>query len=201
MTILIGQRAPDFTVPAVLGNGEIVDKYNLHNAIAGKYALIFFYPLDFTFVCPSELIAVDHRMEEFKKRNIEVISVSVDSHFTHHAWRNTPVEKGGIGKVKYTMVADIQHFIMQSYGIVHPVAGVALRASFMIDKKGIVRSEIVNDLPIGRNFDEVLRTFDAIEFHEAHGEVCPAGWQKGHKGMKASPEGVASYLAESSEKL
>lgn len=199
--ILVGNKVPDFTVPAVLGNDEIVGEFNLHKAIAGKPALIFFYPLDFTFVCPSELIAVDHRMEEFKKRGIEVISVSIDSHYTHHAWRNTPVEKGGIGKVKYTMAADIKHTIMQSFGIAHPAAGVALRASFMVDRHGVVRSQIVNDLPIGRNFDEVLRTFDAIEFNEKHGEVCPAGWQKGDKGMKASPEGVAAYLAESSKTL
>lgn len=201
MTNLIGRKAPDFTVPAILGNGEIVDKFNLHTAIKGKYALVFFYPLDFTFVCPSELIALDKRMEEFKQRNVEVMSVSIDSQFTHNAYRQTPVEKGGIGEVKYTMVADVAHTICQSYGIEHPTAGVALRAAFIIDNKGVVRVQIINDLPVGRNVDELLRLVDAIQFVEEHGEVCPAGWKKGDAGMKASPSGVADYLSKHSESL
>lgn len=201
MSILIGRKAPDFTSAAVLGNGEIVDEFNFSEHTKGKYALVFFYPLDFTFVCPSELIAVDHRMVEFEKRSIEVVGVSIDSHFTHNAWRNTPIDKGGIGPVKYTLAADINHAICQAYGVEHPEAGVAFRGAFMIDKNAVVRSQIVNDLPIGRNFDEVLRTFDAIEYFEAHGEVCPAGWNKGDKGMQASPDGVASYLAAESDKL
>lgn len=201
MSILVGRKAPDFTTAAVLGNGDIVDEFNFSSHTNGKYALVFFYPLDFTFVCPSELIAIDHRMQEFQKRGIEVIGVSIDSHFTHNAWRNTPIDKGGIGPVKYTLVADLNHAICQAYGVEHPEAGVAFRGAFMIDKSGVVRSQIVNDLPIGRNFDEVLRTFDAIEFFEAHGEVCPAGWKQGDKGMQASPEGVANYLASESDKL
>lgn len=200
MSVLVGHKAPDFTAAAVLGNGEIVNTYNLVKNIEGKYGLVFFYPLDFTFVCPSELIALDHRMEEFKKRRVEVISVSVDSQFTHHAYRNTPVDKGGIGAVQYTMVADVNHAICKAYGIEHE-AGVALRGAFLIDKQGIVRSQIVNDLPIGRDIDELLRLIDAIQFHEEHGMVCPAGWKKGQKGMNANPAGVASYLAENAGQL
>jgi len=201
MSVLVGRKAPDFTVPAVLGSGEIVDKFNLHDRLQDKYGLIFFYPLDFTFVCPSELIALDHRLNEFTKRGVEVVTVSIDSHFTHNAYRNTPIKDGGIGPVKYTMAADMTHAICQSYGVEHPVAGVAFRGAFVIDKQGIVRSQVVNDLPIGRNIDELLRIIDALQFFEESGEVCPAGWQKGHAGMKASPQGVAAYLAEHSEAL
>lgn len=200
MSVLVGRKAPDFTVPAVLGNGEIENSYHFAKASEGKYALVFFYPLDFTFVCPSELIALDHRMEDFKQRNVEVVSVSVDSQFTHHAYRNTPVDKGGIGPVRYTMASDVNHAICKAYGIEHE-AGVALRGAFIIDKQGVVRVEIVNDLPIGRDIDELLRLVDAIQFHEEHGMVCPAGWKKGQKGMNASPAGVAHYLAENAGQL
>jgi peroxiredoxin (alkyl hydroperoxide reductase subunit C) len=201
MGVLVGRKAPDFTSNAVLGNGEIVDKYTLSEAIKGKYAVVFFYPLDFTFVCPSELIAFDHRLEEFKKRGVEVIGVSIDSHFTHNAWRNTPIDKGGIGPVKYTLVADMSHAICRAYDVEVPDGTVAFRGSFLIDKAGNVRHQVVNDLPLGRNVDEMLRMVDALQFTEQHGEVCPAGWNKGDKGMKASPDGVAAYLAENSAKL
>ncbi len=201
MTVLVGRKAPDFVVPAVLSDGSIVDKYRLSDAIKGKYGLVFFYPLDFTFVCPSELLALDNRMPAFKERNVEVVGVSIDSHFTHNAWRKTPKSKGGIEEVQYTLAADIHHTICQSYGVVHPEAGVALRAAFVIDKNGMVRSQIVNDLPIGRNMDELLRLFDAVAFHEEHGEVCPAGWQRGAQAMTATPDGVAKYLADNSDKL
>ncbi len=201
MGVLVGRPAPDFTAAAVLGNGEIVDNYNLKDSINGKYAVIFFYPLDFTFVCPSELIAFDHRLEEFKKRGVEVIGVSIDSQFSHNAWRNTPVEKGGIGEVGYTLVADVKHEICQAYDVEHPAAGVAFRASFLIDKEGNVRHQVVNDLPLGRNVDEMLRMVDALQFHEKHGEVCPAGWKDGDKGMKATPDGVAEYLSTEADKL
>ena len=200
MAVLVGKQAPDFTVPAVLGNGEIVEAYTLSEEIRGKYALLFFYPLDFTFVCPSELIALDHRMDSFKERGVEVIGVSIDSHFTHNAWRNTPVDKGGIGQVKYTLAADITHEICKAYDV-ESEGGVAFRGAFLIDKEGNVRSQIVNDLPLGRNMDELIRLVDALQFHEEHGEVCPAGWNKGDKGMTASPDGVAKYLAESAEEL
>ncbi|MCF7982093.1 MAG: peroxiredoxin C [Pseudomonadales bacterium] len=201
MSVLVGRPAPDFTAPAVLGSGEIVDGYNLSEAIKDKYAVIFFYPLDFTFVCPSELIAFDHRYQAFAERGVEVIGVSIDSHFTHNAWRNTPVDKGGIGQVQYTLVADVKHSICQAYGVEHPVAGVAFRGSFLIDKQGQVRHQVVNDLPLGRNVDEMIRMVDALQFHEEHGEVCPAGWNKGQKGMNASPDGVAAYLAENADNL
>ena len=199
--VLVTRQAPDFTSSAVLGNSEIVNNFNFKKHVNGKAAVLFFYPLDFTFVCPSELIAFDHRYEEFKKRGVEVVGVSIDSEFTHNAWRNTPTENGGIGAVKYALAADVKHEIAQAYGIEHPEAGVALRASFLIDKNGVVRHQIVNDLPLGRNIDEMLRMVDALQFHEEHGEVCPAQWEKGKEGMKDSPEGVAKYLKQNADKL
>ena len=199
--LLVTRQAPDFTSSAVLGNGEIVDNFNFKKHIEGKAAVLFFYPLDFTFVCPSELIAFDHRYEEFKKRGVEVVGVSIDSQFTHNAWRNTPTENGGIGAVKYALAADVKHEIAKAYGIEHPEEGVALRASFLIDKNGVVRHQIVNDLPLGRNIDEMLRMVDALQFHEEHGEVCPAQWEKGKEGMKDNPEGVAKYLKQNADKL
>ena len=199
--VLVTRQAPDFTSSAVLGNGEIVDNFNFKKHIEGKAAVLFFYPLDFTFVCPSELIAFDHRYEEFKKRGVEVVGVSIDSQFTHNAWRNTPTENGGIGAVKYALAADVKHDIAKAYGIEHPEAGVALRASFLIDKNGVVRHQVVNDLPLGRNIDEMLRMVDALQLHEEHGEVCPAQWEKGKEGMKDSPEGVAKYLKQNADKL
>lgn len=201
MCVLVGRDAPDFTAAAVLGNGEIVEDYNFKKQISGKYAVLFFYPLDFTFVCPSELIAFDHRLEEFRKRGVEVIGVSIDSQFTHNAWRNTPINEGGIGPVKYPLIADVSHTICQAYDVEHPEASVAFRGSFLIDKKGMVRHQVVNDLPLGRNIDEMLRMIDALQFTEEHGEVCPAGWKQGDKGMQATPEGVASYLADEADKL
>jgi peroxiredoxin (alkyl hydroperoxide reductase subunit C) len=201
MGVLVGRPAPHFTAAAVLGNGEIVESFHFDTAIKGKYAVVFFYPLDFTFVCPSELIAFDHRIEEFKKRNVEVIGVSIDSHFTHNAWRNTPIEKGGIGAVRYTLVADMNHAICKAYDVETPDGNVAFRGSFLIDKSGIVRHQVVNDLPLGRNIDEMLRMIDALHFTEQHGEVCPAGWKEGDKGMKADPSGVAEYLASEGSKL
>ncbi len=200
MSVLVGTKAPDFTTSAVLADGNIVD-YKLSDAIKDKYAFLCFYPLDFTFVCPSELIALDHRIDEFKKRNVEVIGISVDSQFTHNAWRNTAIEDGGIGKINYTLVADINHSICQNYGVEHPDANVAFRGSFLIDKQGIVRAQHVNDLPIGRNVDELLRLVDALQFHEEHGEVCPAGWNKGDQGMQATTDGVADYLKGNADKL
>ncbi|RMH16824.1 MAG: peroxiredoxin C [Gammaproteobacteria bacterium] len=201
MGVLVGRNAPDFTTPAVLGDGTIVDEYTFSEAIKGKYAVLFFYPLDFTFVCPSELIAFDHRLQEFKKRNVEVVGVSIDSHFTHNAWRNTPVDKGGIGPVGYTLVADMTHQVCKDYDVETPDGSVAFRGSFLIDRDGVVRHQVVNDLPLGRNIDEMLRMVDALQFFEKHGEVCPAGWTEGKKGMEASPEGVAKFLAENAENL
>ena len=193
MGVLVGRAAPDFTAAAVLGSGEIVDSFTLSEAVKGKKAVIFFYPLDFTFVCPSELIAFDKRLEEFTKRGVEVIGVSIDSQFSHNAWRNTAINDGGIGPVKYE--------IGQAYDVEHPEAGVAFRASFLIDEDLQVRHQVVNDLPLGRNVDEMLRMVDALNFTQEHGEVCPAGWQDGDKGMDASTEGVAAYLSENADKL
>ncbi len=201
MSVLVGRAAPDFTAAAVLASGEIVESFNLAQAIKGKKAVVFFYPLDFTFVCPSELLAFDHRMEEFKSRGVEVIGVSIDSQFSHNAWRNTAVNDGGIGPVQYTLVADVKHEICKAYDVEHPEAGVAFRASFLIDEEGNVRHQVVNDLPLGRNVDEMIRMVDALQFHEDHGEVCPAGWNKGDKGMTATTEGVAAYLTDNADKL
>lgn len=199
MSVLVAHKAPDFTAPAVMPNGTINENFKLSD-LKGKYVVLFFWPLDFTFVCPTEIIAHDHRFKQFEEKGVQVIGVSIDSQFTHHAWRSTPVNKGGIGEVKFPMVADVKHSIAQDYGVEHP-DGVALRASFLIDKDGIVQHQVINNLPLGRNVDEMLRLVDALQHFEKHGEVCPAGWQKGSTGMKATSEGVASYLASNSEKL
>ena len=199
--VLVTRQAPDFTAAAVMGNGEIVDNFNLKKHLNGRPAVIFFWPMDFTFVCPSELIAFDHRYEEFKKRGVEVIGVSMDSEFVHNAWRNTAIDDGGIGQVQYPMIADIKHDIMRAYGVEFPEAGLALRGSFLVDKNGVVRHQVVNDLPLGRNVDEMLRMVDALQFHEEHGDVCPAQWEKGQEGMNASPKGVADFLKKNSGKL
>ena len=197
---LVTQTAPDFTAPAVLPNNEIDPAFNLKSYLAGSYGLVFFYPLDFTFVCPSEILAHDHRIKALAEKDVKVVAVSVDSHFTHLAWKNTPVDKGGLGNVQFPMVADLTKSIARSYGVLINDA-VALRGSFLIDKDGTVQVAHVNNLPLGRNVDEMLPLADALQFHEEHGEVCPAGWQKGKAGMQASPEGVAKYLAENAKDL
>lgn len=199
MAVLVGKQAPDFNATAVYGDNRI-EPLKLSD-LKGKYVVMFFYPLDFTFVCPSELIAFDHRLDEFKQRGVEVIGVSIDSQFTHLAWKNTPIEKGGIGQVQYPLVADVKHEICRAYDVEFEAAGVAFRGSFLIDKNGVVRHQVVNDLPLGRNVDEMLRMVDALQFTEEHGEVCPAGWNKGKAGMQASPDGVAKYLAEHAKEL
>ncbi len=199
MSILIAKEAPDFTAQAVMPSGVIEEQFKLSD-LRGKYVVLFFWPLDFTFVCPTEIIAHDRRIAQFKERNVEVVGVSIDSQFTHLAWRNTQVNDGGIGPVQFPMVADVTHAITKAYGVEHP-AGVALRASFLIDCNGIVQHQVVNNLPLGRNVDEMLRMVDALQFTEEHGEVCPAGWQKGQEGMQPTAEGVASYLSKKAEKL
>lgn len=212
MSVLVGKQAPDFTATAVLADGSFDDKFNLLNHLGikkdasgkvtkkGKIGVLFFWPLDFTFVCPSEIIAFNNRLKEFKLRKTEVIGVSVDSHFTHLAWKQTPVEKGGIGNVGFPMVADITKSIARDYDVLLNGA-VAFRGTFMIDGNGVVRHQVVNDLPLGRNVDEALRMVDALQFFEENGEVCPAGWQRGEEGMKASAEGVAKYLKGHAKKL
>ena len=198
--MLVTKKAPDFTAAAVLGNGEIVEDFNLYENIGEKGAVLFFYPLDFTFVCPSELIAFDHRLKEFHDRGINVIGCSVDSQFSHFAWRETPVDKGGIGRVGYPIVADLTKQIATDYDVLLD-GGVALRGSFLIDKDGTVRHAVINDLPLGRNIDEMLRMVDAMLFTNEHGEVCPANWVEGKEGMKPDADGVADYLAKHAEEL
>jgi peroxiredoxin (alkyl hydroperoxide reductase subunit C) len=197
MALEVTKAAPDFTATAVMPDNTFNEKFQLSD-YRGKYVLLFFYPLDFTFVCPSEIIAFDKRLGEFKERNCEVIGASVDSHYSHWAWKNTPVEKGGIGNIQYPLVADLTKQIAREYGVLSDDA-VALRGLFLIDKEGIVRHALINDLPLGRSVDEAIRVLDALQFHEEHGDVCPANWRKGEEGMKASAEGVASYLEKHSK--
>ncbi|MCX6052545.1 MAG: peroxiredoxin [Campylobacterales bacterium] len=198
--MLVTKKAPDFTATAVLANGSIVGDFNLYKNLGVKGAVLFFYPLDFTFVCPSEIIAFSHRIEEFTSRGVNVIGVSVDSQFSHFAWRETPVNQGGIGRVKFPLVSDLTKNISRDYDVLFGES-VALRGSFLIDADGTVRHAVVNDLPLGRNIDEMIRMVDTMIFTNEHGEVCPAGWVKGDEGMKASTEGVAEYLASHAEKL
>ncbi|MEJ2499993.1 MAG: peroxiredoxin [Campylobacterales bacterium] len=198
--MLVTQKAPDFTATTVLGDNQIVDDFNLYENFGEKGTVLFFYPLDFTFVCPSEIIAFDHRLKEFHDRGINVIGVSIDSQFSHFAWKNTPVDQGGIGQVRYPLVADLTKEISKAYDVLLD-AGVALRGSFLIDTDGTVRHAVINDLPLGRNIDEMLRMVDTMLFTNEHGEVCPAGWNQGDEGMKADTEGVADYLAKHSDEL
>ena len=198
--MLVTKKAPDFTATTVLGDNQIVDNFTLSENFGENGTVLFFYPLDFTFVCPSEIIAFDHRLDEFKSRGINVIGVSVDSQFSHFAWKNTDVKNGGIGQVRFPLVADLNKQISENYDVLLNDS-VALRGSFLIDKDGTVRHAVINDLPLGRNIDEMIRMVDTMIFTNEYGEVCPAGWQKGDKAMKASTEGVAEYLAEESDKL
>ncbi|MDX9974549.1 MAG: peroxiredoxin [FCB group bacterium] len=193
MPTLVGHPAPDFKANVVMPNNEIVET-SLAELRGDQYAIVFFYPLDFTFVCPSEIIAFNTKLDEFKKRDCAIIGVSVDSQYTHWAWKNTPVEKGGIGNIQYPLVADLSKDIARQYGVLHGNA-VALRGLFLIDRKGLVRHALVNDLPLGRSVDEALRVVDALQFTDTHGEVCPANWKQGAEGMKATQAGVADYLA------
>jgi peroxiredoxin (alkyl hydroperoxide reductase subunit C) len=192
MSTLVTKEAPDFTAQAVMPDNTFAEL--TLSSYRGKYVVLFFYPLDFTFVCPSEIIAFDKELEKFKERNAEVIGVSVDSHYTHVAWKSTPRGEGGIGNVRYPLVADLRKNIARDYGILLNDS-IALRGLFLIDKKGIVRHALVNDLPLGRSVEEVLRILDALQYTEEHGEVCPANWEKGKEAMKPTAEGVASYLA------
>ena len=208
MAILVGKKAPDFTTQAVLANGEVEEAFNFYNEINGKYAVLFFYPLDFTFVCPTELISMDHRMDKFNELGVSVTGVSIDSHWTHNAWRKTPIDKGGVGALQYTLAADMDHSICQAYGVesdggesYYP-AGVAMRATFVIDQKGIVRHMVVNDEPLGRNMDEVIRIIEGLQHFEENGQVCPAGWEKDKASFTpADPELLAAYLSENAQDL
>ncbi len=199
MSVLVTKQAPDFTATAVMPDGTIKENFTL-SSLKGKYVVLFFWPLDFTFVCPTEIVAHDHRMEEFKKRGVELVGVSIDSEYAHYSWRNIPVAEGGIGPVQFPMVADMKREITKAYDIEHP-EGTALRASFLIDKEGIVQHQVVNNKPLGRNVDEMLRMVDALQFTEESGEVCPVGWHKGEVGMKETADSVAGYLAKNADKL
>jgi peroxiredoxin 2/4 len=194
MSFLVAKPAPDFTATAVMPDNSFKGDFKLSD-YRGKYVVLFFWPLDFTFVCPSEVLAFDKALPKFKAKNTEVIGVSIDSQFTHYAWRNTPVEQGGIGPVHFPLVADITKQISRDYGVLFDDA-VALRGLFLLDKNGIVRHALVNDLPLGRNVNEALRMVDALHFHEEHGEVCPANWQEGDEGMVPTAAGVADYLTK-----
>jgi peroxiredoxin (alkyl hydroperoxide reductase subunit C) len=191
---LVSTEAPDFTATAVMPDNSFKDDFKLSD-YRGKYVVLFFYPLDFTFVCPSEILAFDKKLEEFKSRGVEVIGVSTDSHFSHWAWKNTEIDNGGIGNVQFPLVADFQKIISQDYGLLLE-GGMALRGTFLIDKDGIVQHSTINNLGLGRNIDEMIRMVDALQHLEEHGEVCPADWNKGDDAMTPTAEGVAKYLSE-----
>lgn len=199
MAVLVTQKAPEFVAPAVMPDGSINETFKLSD-LRGKYVVLFFWPMDFTFVCPTEIVAHHNRAVKFRERGVELVGVSIDSQFTHFAWRNTPVNKGGIGQVNFPLVSDVKHEITRAYGIEHP-DGVALRGSFLIDRDGIVQHQVVNNLPLGRDVDEMLRMVDALQFFEENGEVCPAGWHKGESGIKGTSEGIAQYLESHAKEL
>lgn len=193
LTTLVTREAPDFSAEAVMPDnsfGEIT-----LSKLRGKYVMLFFYPLDFTFVCPSEIIAFNKKLPEIKSKNCEVVAVSVDSKYTHLAWKKTPLEDGGIGDIQYPLVQDLNKSIAKAYGILYDES-VALRGLFLVDPNGKIRHAVINDLPFGRNVDEAIRMLEAVQFYEAHGEVCPANWQTGKAGMKPTAEGVADYLTK-----
>ncbi|QKX01917.1 redoxin domain-containing protein [Wolbachia endosymbiont of Cruorifilaria tuberocauda] len=197
---LVTKLAVDFIAPAVLSDGEIVDDFCLSKHVKGKYAILFFYPLNFTFVCPTELISFSNKIDDFSKRGVEVIGVSIDSKFSHCKWRETPINDGGIGEISYTLVSDIKKSISRDYGVLHDDS-IALRATFVIDDEFVIRHQSINDLPLGRNIDEFIRIIDAVKHSKEHNEVCPAGWKKGKPAIQASKEGVADYLNSYSEEL
>ena len=200
MNVFVGKEAIDFTASVVMPDNTIEEEFNFKKYLKGRKGLLFFYPLDFTFVCPSEIIAFNNKLGEFVERNISVISVSIDSHFSHLAWKNTPYEKGGIGHIQFPMVSDITKEISKSYNVLND-EGVALRGSFIVDNNFILRHASVNDLALGRNIDEYLRIIDAIIHVDKHGEVCPAGWKKGETAMDPPKEGISDYLSSNADKL
>lgn len=191
-SLLVGKKAPQFKAKAV-ANGKIVEDFSL-DLFSDKYVIFFFYPLDFTFVCPTELHAFQARLQDFKERGAEVIGCSVDSQFSHLAWVNTPKSQGGIEGVTYPLVSDLKKTIAQDYHVLNEEEGIAFRGLFLIDRQGVVRHQLVNDLPLGRSVDEAIRLLDALIFHEKHGEVCPANWKEGDKSMKPTQEGLSSYF-------
>ena len=209
MSVLVGKKAPVFSATAVVNGGEFAENFSLEQYIGKKHVVFFFYPLDFTFVCPTEIIAFQDKMDEFEKRNVAVVGCSVDSEFSHWKWLQTEKKDGGIKGVKYPLVADLSKAIAENYGVLAGEydytdegdvkfngAPVAYRGLFLIDKEGVVRHQVVNDLPLGRSIDEALRMVDALQFHENHGEVCPADWKPGEDAMEGTQAGVSNYLAK-----
>ncbi|MHC5007493.1 MAG: redoxin domain-containing protein [Planctomycetota bacterium] len=194
MSVLVQHEAPSFTAPAVMPDNAIDESFSL-GACRGRYVVLFFYPFDFSSVCPSEILAFDHRVEQFRQRGCEIIGVSVDSHFAHLAWKKTAVDDGGIGPVRFPLVADFSKQIARDYGVLTS-DGTALRATFLIDGAGIVRHQVVNDIGLGRNVDDVLRTLDALQHSERSGDVCPANWEKGRAAIEPTPAGVRKYLKQ-----
>ncbi|MEI6833885.1 MAG: peroxiredoxin [bacterium] len=192
MGVLVGKKAPDFKATAVV-NGNDFKEVKLSD-YHGKYVVMFFYPLDFTFVCPTELHAFQEKLDTFKKLNCEVLGVSIDSHFSHLAWLNTPKTEGGIKGVTYPVIADIHKTISRDYDVLIPEAGIALRGTFLIDKNGVVQQQTINNLPLGRNVDEMIRLLEALQYTETHGEVCPANWKKGETAMKATQDGLKTFF-------
>ena len=196
---LVQRQAPDFTAKAVFPNGEVKD-IKLSDFKGDKYVVLFFYPFDFTFVCPTEILAFSNHVKDFEGKKVQVLGCSIDSHHVHRAWRNTKVEDGGISSISYPLIADVNKTIARDYGVLLE-GGMALRGTFLIDKGGIVRHETVNDLGIGRSVEETLRVVDALQHTEEHGEVCPAGWNKGKAAMKGTPQSVATFLKDNASKL
>jgi peroxiredoxin 2/4 len=209
MAVLVGKKAPEFSAPAVINGGEIVDEFSLEQYLGKKYIVFFFYPADFTFVCPTELLAFQDKIKEFEKRDVAVVACSVDSQYSHWKWLQTELNQGGIKGVKYPLVSDLAKTISENYDVlagdyeyteegdvIFKGTPMAYRGLFLIDKKGVVRHQTINDMPLGRSVSETLRMVDALQFFEENSEVCPADWHKGEKGMKATQEGVASYLSK-----
>lgn len=197
---LVSQKAHNFIAPAILPNGKIINDFDFKKYAHKKTVMLFFWPMDFTFICPTEIIEINNSYSEFEKRNVCIVGISIDSVYVHNAWRNTPIIQGGVGKIKFPMISDFSKKIQKLYNINHPQLKIALRASFIIDSNWIVRHQLVNDLPIGRNTSDIIRTIDALQFHEKFGDVCPANWTAGKKGMKPSPKGVIKYMSKNFKK-
>ena len=200
MNPFIGKSAPDFEAKVVMPDNSIVAEFNLKKYLKGHKGIVFFYPLDFTFVCPSEIIAFNNRLGEFSVRNTKIVAISVDSHFSHHAWKAMPVNKGGIGNIQFPLVSDLKKEISTAYNVLNE-DGISYRATFLIDEQFNIRHYLINDWPLGRNVDETIRMIDALDHHTTHGEVCPAGWKKGDQGMSPTHQGVSDYLTSNAEKL
>lgn len=199
-SVLVRDLAPDFSAPAVMPDNTIINNFELDNYLEDSYGLLIFYPSDFTFVCPSELIAFNQHLDEFTQRNVKLVGISVDSPYAHLAWKKMPANEGGVGDLAYPLVSDINKDISFEYGVLSE-DGVALRASFLIDKNGIVRHQIINDLPLGRDVNETLRIIDALQFYEQNGDVCPANWHHGDEAINPTPQGIADYLNKNIKKL